>query len=272
MDNNTEKSKLPAPLPEESVEFEPPEIHHFSAEESAPNNDWMLTFANLFALLLAFFIVEYSMSTMQPDQWHKVAHAMNKTFNAPRFIDQLMHSSPTSPQSLKINAPISLDYLHTVISQTVEKDPFMKETLHIENTNDALTISLPSSAVFEMGKDTLTLESRVIFFTLGETLKPVGNKVDIVGYTSGRRPKKGKDHEKDQALYTAWELALARAMIVGGELQKFRNVPVAETYVQYSQEVVEDETADSNTNETAVALIPERVDIIIRKQPSYNEH
>lgn len=126
-------------------EDETPEV----SEE--PSHAWMLTFADLVSLMLTFFVLLYSMSSLQSDEFETLASVLSQRLNPSR---DLVKESPTADLNLPtVSVPraASLYYIQHVLRTKFEDDPTLG-TLSIKRTDSELIISLPSDALFAPGK------------------------------------------------------------------------------------------------------------------------
>lgn len=177
-------------------EDETPEV----SEE--PSHAWMLTFADLVSLMLTFFVLLYSMSSLQSDEFETLASVLSQRLNPSR---DLVKESPTADLNLPtVSVPraASLYYIQHVLRTKFEDDPTLG-TLSIKRTDSELIISLPSDALFAPASATLTPAADRILSTLADALRYFTNEVSVAGHTDPN-PINTPEFPSN------WELSLAR--------------------------------------------------------------
>lgn len=186
-------------------EDETPEV----SEE--PSHAWMLTFADLVSLMLTFFVLLYSMSSLQSDEFETLASVLSQRLNPSR---DLVKESPTADLNLPtVSVPraASLYYIQHVLRTKFEDDPTLG-TLSIKRTDSELIISLPSDALFAPASATLTPAADRILSTLADALRYFTNEVSVAGHTDPN-PINTPEFPSN------WELSLARAAAVARALR-----------------------------------------------------
>jgi chemotaxis protein MotB len=183
--------------------FEPP-------EPPRSNRGWMVTFADLLALLLTFFVMLYAMTDVREDEWQSLATAMEARFSPfgppadTRVPSDVSHIAAPGPRGM------DLGYLHTLITAQLEASDVAGDYA-VEEKPDGLHIHLPEVILIRQGRVVLTPAAHAAARELGPVLRAVANEVSIEGTASGG----GGD-----AMYaSAWEVSLAAAMMVADAIR-----------------------------------------------------
>ncbi len=163
---------------------------------------WLLTYADLITLLLAFFIVMYSMSQIDAKKFGKVLEALNGVLRGGNSITKLNKEIDPSKGHglLKLG---NLKMLQQVIENKF-KILGKQEEVVTEITERGLVIHILESALFDEGSSNLKQRAiellDIVYSDIGD--KP--NHVRIEGHTDNRSIKSN--------LYPSnWELSASRA-------------------------------------------------------------
>lgn len=243
-----------------------PHTYSFDSQNTQSNSTWMITFADLLALLLSFFILSYAMSTVKHGQWDRITNILGKTFQERRLVDQLVYyTAPLSITTIDIKKALDLDYLHAVFTKKVGDDTFLTKNISLQNSEDALLLSIKDDALFKAETTTIAGNSKMILFVIAEALSQLGNKIEIRGYAS-----QTKVHPQGQ-YPTDWELALARTVFIAEELREYGVTARIDTFVRYApffdKSAGDGASAESPAPEQTPA---NQIDIIIRQQRAEN--
>lgn len=174
------------------------------------SNVWLVTFADISALLLAFFVMLFSMSTLEVEEWKKVVSRL-------KVGDQ--QSDPLRPQpnsannvpTVDITPALPLGYLTEVLDEKLRQDAVLARAF-IHRLDELVIVSLPSDMLFRPGNTELTTAARNALFRLSSAIAQIGNQIDVYGHAmapaGGRVP------------VSPWHLSLARAVAVANELKR----------------------------------------------------
>ena len=176
-----------------------------------PSKAWLVIFADLTALLLAFFVLLFSMSEIQLQSWEAIVESLSQELN-PRDVPNVPRlGSQGSLPKISIPKAFDLDYLHAVVGEKIAGDPILARSI-LQRLEGELVISLPSDVLFSPGSGELTIEAERAITLIGDVLQYVGNDVAIYGHTDPA--------PIDNAAFASnWELSLARAMAVAEVLK-----------------------------------------------------
>lgn len=173
---------------------------------------WLVTLADLIALLLTFFVLIFSMSTIDNHKWDAVAQGFAAGSLAPVQANAARPRAEANVELATAALGTDLGYLDSVLRDHLSDDPLLADSV-VGRMSDALVVSLPAHLLFASGSDVLTADARPALFRLGGLLANVRNEVAIVGHTdpepiaSARFPSN-------------WELSLSRAFSVADALRQ----------------------------------------------------
>lgn len=170
-------------------------------------NAWMVTFTDLVALMLTFFVLLYSMSSLDVVQWQ------NLTGSLASSLDSVEESTVVEPKAQLDIAPVrkvpgtDLDYLANVLSERLNNDEILKDAGFV-NQGDRLIVSLPDALVFEEKSRELSANAERTMFALGGVFRSVSNSIEIVGYPIDDLAPDAGGADKE----AVWTQALGRAI------------------------------------------------------------
>ena len=162
---------------------------------------WLLTYADLITLLLAFFIVLYSMSQMDAKKFGKVQQALHGILKGGPSILRGQEDSLTEGHGLLKTG--SLRMLQTRISDQAQllQD---KDEITTDLSERGLTIHIMESALFDEGKADLKSRAREVLTLVAADVAQMPNHVRIEGHTDDRPIN-------NERFPSNWELSTARA-------------------------------------------------------------
>ncbi len=179
--------------------------------ESKQSVAWLITFTDLVSLMLTFFVLLFSMSTIRTDHWDSIIDALSQSLNPSSTRAHMAATSDFNIATLFRKRAINLDYLTSVLQDASNKDELLSDS-RLMRFDDRLVVALPGDLLFEAGKAVLTEKARRAMFNFGGVLRNIGNQIGINGHTDPSPPT-GEDYESN------WELSIARAAAVANALR-----------------------------------------------------
>ena len=165
---------------------------------------WMISLCDLTAILLAFFVLLYGMSTIELAKWRKATGTppeSSATNGAPA-----RYTLTTAVR----RRGIDLDYLRAVVGQAVAADAELRGVA-LSTRQDRLVIALPAT-LFAADAVTPAESGRRLLFALAGKLAAVDNTLTVVGHAAEAEARAaGQDSQ--------WSLSLARAVATVAALQ-----------------------------------------------------
>lgn len=170
---------------------------------------WLITFTDIMALMLTFFVLLYSM--VQPDvkKWEDITGALNAQFNefyAPKF--EVGSLDAISIDKVSFRSALNLDYLMGLIRESLQ-DSDVAQDIVMMPQRDQLILSMPQDLLFEPGQAEVGTEGKRVLFVLGGVLSNIKNAIEIVGHADPRPVGTGNER-----FTSNWDLSLARAASV----------------------------------------------------------
>ena len=168
---------------------------------------WIITFADLAAVLLAFFVMMFAMSEVDRDQWDGAVQALSRRLHVQS--DDLLTVRPQADRNVPVvsaEAGANLTYLAAVLEQQLARDERFEDAELIPRA-DRLVLSLPASSLFEPGRTRLQPNGRRLAFLLSGVLAGVPNKVAVVAHT-------------DASDVPSWQASLESALVLRAALRR----------------------------------------------------
>ncbi len=253
-ENDIEESPKEEIITPELISNDIPSIirNNDSSSKSAPL--WLITFTDVMALMLTFFVLLYAMTIPEVEKWEAISVSLSSKFKdeGSRFYKSGSQDAVSIDKISKSKA-LDLSYLKVLVTNLLKSKNI--ENVFIFQNNNRLIISLPSELLFESGQANVNLKGKKALFALGGALSRVKNRIEIVGHTDP------KPINKSAGLYkTNWELSLARSSSVAAILKEVgynRDITVKGVSSARYDELSEDISMDKRYD------LSRRVDIIL---------
>ncbi|MCC6598352.1 MAG: OmpA family protein [Alphaproteobacteria bacterium] len=185
-----------------------------AGEEEAGVSLWLITFTDIMALMLTFFVLMYSMSTPAEDKWRDISQGLNSRLTG--------ESSPewyeSGPKEINIgrlsfSEALNLGYLSTLLGEIIAQDEQLNTVILIPG-KDYLVVSLPEDLLFTPGAAEVSEKGHKALFALGGGLSRIRNRMEVIGHTGPR-----VSELKGSVFDSNWTLSLARAANVAAVLE-----------------------------------------------------
>lgn len=225
-------------------------------------NAWMLTFSDLLTLLLTFFVLLLSMSSLNDMKLKEAFGALQGAVGAfekgvqseigqPPLIDQeglpgkagqaFMEVSKEIKKALDLATP--KDFANTVKIEEAE--------ITIRADERGAIITIPQMVLFSAGETEMNEEGKKVLDVLGPVLRSFNNLLSVDGHSD--------DRPVTSALYpTGWELSMARALTVLHYLVEHENLmPQRLTAMGHdaTRPVASNDTAEGRARNRRVEII-----------------
>jgi chemotaxis protein MotB len=177
-------------------------------EEQENSERWLLTYCDLITLLLAFFVVMYSMSQVDAKKFGSMSIHLRSILTGQMGVlkDAPSIAGKAEFGNIAMVQAIDLQLFGETITRAVKNKGLQKKVAFAMDER-GLVVRVMDSALFELGKANLTPEAQSMLDQLVPHLLRVPNPVRVEGHTDNAPIK--------TALYPSnWELSAARATSV----------------------------------------------------------
>ena len=219
----------------------------------------MATYGDMVTLLLCFFVLLYSFSTMDTVKFKSLANSLQQAFNVQPGGSTM---SPTpgiqegsfgqtagdSPRETQGNDAHIAKQMKTIV-----KELNVEDSVTVTQTERGVVISLTDQVLFEDGSAELQPEAARILYKIGGALHAIPNSIAVEGHTDSTALGAGSIHKSN------WGLSSARAASVASYLDaKIELDPARLQAVGYSSSrpIVPNDTVEHK-------LLNRRVDLVI---------
>lgn len=176
-------------------------------QEAKASYLWLVSFTDVMALMLTFFVLLFSMSEPKTQDWAGITTAMYDQFNQHKG-GKLEKGKEDVINIDKINfsKALNLSYVEALLESEI-RDNERLNGVTISNRKRFLSITIPSSLIFEGVEPDITDDGRRKLYAMAGLLSRIKNRVEVVGYSS---PSESN---------VSWGLSMQRSSTVAGILQ-----------------------------------------------------
>lgn len=197
-------------------------------EEHENHERWLVSYADFITLLFAFFVVMYSVSSVNEGKYRTVSESIKTALNpinsipASRLPFTVGNAKPkTIPSdSVSTNDPVirRMREILTRINPNLKGD--ISEVKITETGRGTIMISLPESILFQSGEARVRSEALPFLKALAEVLIEMDRHVRIIGHTDNVPIRTAQ-------FPSNWELSAGRAVMVVRIFSELYGVPVS---------------------------------------------
>jgi len=189
---------------------------------------WLITFVDLISLLLAFFLMLYSMSSIQKNDWAAFLASLNKheVLMKEKKVGSKKDAELIRPA--EISKGLEIKYLRTLLESEIESNDLLKFVEFFEKGNQ-LILSFPSSLIFRPGSSELLPKGKQALFALSEKLSNLENRVELVGYSDPNPVINNQKYKNNWVLSLFRASAVANALIKSGYRKPLHIVSLGDT-------------------------------------------
>ena len=184
------------------------------ASEPASSSGWMLIFADTLSLLLAFFVLLFSMSTLRVDTWLSMANGLAERLNPARYESPTPGPSERNLPRTSEQSAMNLGYLGPLIEEKLRSNTDLVD-LTLTMRPDRIVVSIPSDTLFPKDGAALSRIGTRRVFVLGGLLGTINNRVVVSSYAE---PSTNADAQQSDPMVLSIERAasVARALAESG--------------------------------------------------------
>ena len=164
---------------------------------------WLLTYADVITLLLAFFTVMYVTSRMDAKRYESAAAAIRKAFRT--SLPLILPRPAEAPEPQATVRDPSLLLLQQVVGEL--EDDLDAGRVQIDRTREAVIVRFPDAILFERGSAEIRDEARTLLGKVGDLIRTLPNAIEAEGHSDTLPIRSGQYPSN-------WELSVARATAV----------------------------------------------------------
>lgn len=181
---------------------------------------WMVTFADLMSLLMAFFALLYAMSSIEDHKFEEVATSLQSVFGDAKSGvfefegKSIIELHPDSPVENDHQENQKFEQMAQIVTQALENRDNVE--INVDQQTQTIELTFSGEALFRSGSADLLPEFRLELRNLFRLRDVSGMSVLVRGHTD-RVPLSG-----DGRFRTNWDLSASRAAAVGEYLLSLR--------------------------------------------------
>jgi chemotaxis protein MotB len=193
-------------------------------EEHENHERWLVSYADFITLLFAFFVVMYSVSSVNVGKYRTVSESIKAALNP-------VVSPPSSPTAFSLNAnkpaltaPNAPGSREVVIrrlrnlAQVINRSPQMSRVKIVEKVNGDIVITIPDQVLFNSGEAAVRPEALRFLEGLGTAILELNRHTRVEGHTDNVPIRTAQ-------FPSNWELSAARSVMVVRVLSELYGVP-----------------------------------------------
>jgi len=171
------------------------------------DSNWMTTFSDMMTLLMTFFVLLYSMSTIDAQKFKAAVSSLRENMGilsgGRTMTEQPMVESGSMGSEITPSPHQNLTVARQEIQQYVQEKN-LQDRVNMEMTQRGLVVRFTGQILFEVGEAEIRNEGRDVLDKVATVLKEMPNNVMIEGHTDNLPIA-------TEEFPTNWELSTARA-------------------------------------------------------------
>ncbi len=213
-------------------------------EEHINHERWLVSYADFITLLFAFFVVMYSISSVNTSKYRVLSDTLESVFSSPGSTNPIQleeYDTTAPPEQTPINLielphtppPVPDKTIRTIndLSQQFNStfaEKIESKDISIKQGNNWLELEIKSSALFYSGESRLERTAIPILAKAAEILKTSSNPVQVEGFTDNQPISTPR-------FPSNWELSAARAASVVHLLNRYGVSPTRMSAIGYGE-------------------------------------
>lgn len=182
--------------------FGPPGAEPLPARRRSASNAWMITFTDLIALMLTFFVLLFAMSQVQQQKWQSLVESLARNLSATYKTESAKVAADYQVPVPVVPPAAELDYIEPILHEHFAAEPLLAGG-RIVRVEGGLSVTFSDERLFAGGSAEMTARGAQVIFALGSVLRNLDNAVDVNAH-----------RQAGAAAAEDWEIALARAVAV----------------------------------------------------------
>ena len=173
----------------------------------AVGDAWMVTFTDLVALLLAFFVLLFSMTVVERYKWQNLVRSLAGNMDSLETKEGPKPAIEFQIDQIRPAPGTDLDYLTPIIERQLAAAPEL-EGARLWRRDGKTVVTLPAARLFEAGSREVSSDARATVYAMSRMLQTLDNRIEVHGHSA---PGTGAEAE-------GWETSLARAAALAAAL------------------------------------------------------
>ena len=196
------------------------------------SNDWLTTYADMATLLMTFFVLLFSMSTLDPVKINNMIKGMS--------------DDNAKPQ-------VSLSTIKKEVKELLKQEQ-LENVIEVTKNSRGVTMKIPGDYAFASGTARVTRDMKLILVKMVPKMKQATYAIAVEGHTDN-------DPIRSPMFESNWELSAARASAVvryliseGVSPQKFRAIGFGDTQPKFPNDTRENKAKNRRVDITFLTV------------------
>ncbi|PHO06843.1 chemotaxis protein MotB [Thermoanaerobacterium thermosaccharolyticum] len=172
-------------------------------EKKVNNERWLLTYSDMITLLMIFFIVLYTISTVNSQKFQQIAASLGKTFDGTNYVVG-QYSGNSILNSIKTTNNTNTDNAIESQLDKLIKQNNLQNMVTYKIDERGFVISLNDTLLFDTGSADVKPDQKATLIKIGNILKAMPNYIRVEGHTDNVPINNSQFHSN-------WELSVIRA-------------------------------------------------------------
>ncbi|MBI2371827.1 MAG: OmpA family protein [Deltaproteobacteria bacterium] len=230
-------------------------------EEHENAERWLLTYADLITLLLAFFVVMYSMSRVDSTKWGRVSVALHYVLGLgdKGFPQRSRSFIPGAQEQLGAFISVGQGRALTTVAEELERkveEQGLASSIAVLSDERGISIRFVDRILFDVGRAEIRQQAKPMLSRMAELLRGLPHQIQVEGHTD-TTPINTRQYPSNWELSTGRASAIARYLIEQHGLDPAR---VGASGYSEHRPVASNSTDDGRARNR-------RVDIVILREP-----
>lgn len=169
-------------------------------ETETGHSGWLVTFADLIALVLAFFVMMYATQKVEGGRWQAMVESLSRSLKTDRTPDRQFASARENVALERSRFGEDLAYLELLVADLKKSRPGLSSIM-THRGGDRLVIAIPGDILFAPSSAKPLAGTSERMTAVAHLLRNTKNRVELYGHAA-----------QQAAGPTAWRLSLERAM------------------------------------------------------------
>jgi chemotaxis protein MotB len=168
---------------------------------------WLLTYADMITLLLAFFIMIYAISRLDVQKYQALTESLQRTFRRSTLVVAPIPGTDTrKPPPEAAPTPTAMQRLAAEFAEDLRAG-----RLELEQASDAIVLRFPDAILFSRGSAEVQPSAHDLLARVAQVVRKLPTHIEVEGHTD-TLPISSAQFPSN------WELSVARATAVVREL------------------------------------------------------
>lgn len=225
--------------------------------ENTEGGNWLTTFSDLMSLLLTFFVLLFSMSTISEDKFSSASSSIQNALIGETGSGSIIDGGSITNEN---DIPAEVSEMYEEAMRIIEEQG-VSDQISVSSDQDGVYLDIQESILFGSGQAEISNIGRETLDSLTDLLYLSENDIIIEGFTD--------NVPMNSAKYPSnWELSSARAMAVVRYLAEEKNLDPSRLsgrgYGEFNPVVANDSVENRAKNR--------RVNIVLVYKPEENEN